>query len=96
MFFIAFQSTFAQQFVDEDFEIDEFELSETYGKPTPFEDYKVFFKSPYLQDRMHFTLRESQLTKEQLFELQKLKDIQFLYVPTYSDFYVSHKMKDKK
>mgnify|MGYP000182745023 CR=1 FL=1 len=81
---------------EEDFEIDEFELSETYGKPTPFEDYKVFFKSPYLQDRMHFTLRESQLTKEQLFELQKLKDIQFLYVPTYSDFYVSHKMKDKK
>jgi len=78
---------------EEDFGVDEFEFSETFGKPTPFEDYKTFFKSSYLQERMHFTLRESQLTKEQLYELQKLKDIQFLYVPTHSDFYVSHEMK---
>ena len=64
-------------------------------KAQAFEDYKALFQSKYIKNRMHFTLRESYLSQEQLFELHQLNpEIQFLYVPTSEDYYVSHRFKD--
>jgi len=57
----------------------------------PFDSYKKLFRSKIFQRRFHFKLRNSNLSKEQLFELQKLnKDVQFLYIKAKDGEYVSH------
>lgn len=82
---------------DDDLElgIDEVVLSPSYEKRTSFEDYKALFQSRFMRKSFHFTLRESYLTQEQLFELDKINpDIQFLHVPTHDDYYVGHRRQD--
>ncbi len=57
---------------------------------TPFEDFKELFVSKAFASVEHFTLRNSKLTKEQLFELQQTNDVQFLNIIAHGGKYVNH------
>jgi hypothetical protein len=71
--------------------LNDYETPEGEGVPTPFEDYLAVFESKYVKDSFHFKLREGALTQAQLFILQNAnRNIQFLHIPTQSDYYVSH------
>lgn len=71
-------------------------ISETYGKSTDFKDYKKLLSTETLPSGWHLKLRESTLTKAQLFKLQNLnRQIQLLHIPTGKDRYVSHWMQDE-
>ncbi|PHS31846.1 MAG: hypothetical protein COA95_04995 [Methylophaga sp.] len=75
----------------------ELNLSETFGKPTSFEDYQSLFTAKHLNENWHFKLREKNLTQKQLFSLQEINlKTQFLHIPTEQDYYVSHKIQDEK
>ncbi len=63
---------------------------------TSFDNYKSLFQSRAFSGIGKFTLRHSQLTKEQLFELQKMKDVQFLYISACTIQYVKHLMEKEK
>lgn len=66
---------------------------------TSFESFKKLFKSSVVkksESRFHFTLRNSNLTTDQLFELQSIKDIQFLYVQCKPGQYVNHLKENYK
>jgi hypothetical protein len=77
----------------DDFE-DELEESPTHTKRTSFEDYQALATSTYVRESWHFTLREHYLTQEELIKLNKANpNMQFLYVHTPNDFYLSHKFK---
>lgn len=78
----------------DDFE-DEFEESATHTKRTSFEDYQALVTSTYVRESWHFTLREHYLAQEELIKLHKANpNMQFLYVPTPVEYYLSHKFKD--
>ncbi|MDR2636119.1 MAG: hypothetical protein LBC08_04745 [Campylobacteraceae bacterium] len=49
---------------------------------TKYEDYKLLFESDFFANRRHFvfTLRDGNLTPEQLLELRGIRKIQFLHV----------------
>ncbi|MDR2037773.1 MAG: hypothetical protein LBQ60_07610 [Bacteroidales bacterium] len=60
---------------------------------TSFESYKNLFRSDAFRhspNSFHFKLRYARLTKEQLFELQEINPIQFLYIDVQPGHYVSH------
>ena len=57
---------------------------------TSFESYKKLFQSPVFDNGFHFILRNSKLTKEQLFELQKTRNIEFMHINANAGSYVSH------
>jgi hypothetical protein len=57
---------------------------------TSFESYKRLFQSAVFDNDFHFILRNSKLTKEQLFELQKTRPIQFMHINANAGCYVSH------
>ncbi|TDX87299.1 hypothetical protein [Epilithonimonas xixisoli] len=61
---------------------------------TNFEDFKKLFLSKAFSFIKHFKLRNSILTEEQLFELQKLNDVQFLNIRSHGGRYVSHLMNE--
>ncbi|MDP5230140.1 MAG: hypothetical protein NWQ38_07090 [Cellulophaga sp.] len=83
---------FEEPFYEDDFEA-EYEISASANKNTPFADYLAFVKS-LNKGHFSFHLRENQLSKEQLFKLQKAnKNMQFLHIPTQMGSYVSHKME---
>lgn len=72
------------------------DLPATFGKPTPFQDYQALMGHKRLPSRWHWKLRESSLTKSQLFELQNTnRDVQFLHIPTKRERYISHWMKEE-
>ncbi len=76
-------------------DIETFEESPTQDKRTPFEDYKALVQSKYITESWHFKLRECYLSQEQLKELNALSShIQFLHIPTPSDYYLSHKFSE--
>lgn len=56
---------------------------------TPFESFKKLFQSPVFDNGFHFILRNSKLTKEQLFELQKIRNIEFMHINANAG-YISH------
>lgn len=56
---------------------------------TPFESFKKLFQSPVFDNGFHFILRNSKLTKEQLFELQKTRNIEFMHINANAG-YISH------
>jgi len=56
---------------------------------TSFDSFKKLFQSEvFSYDHFHFTLRENRLTEEQLFELQKIRKIQLLYIKTEASKYI--------
>jgi len=62
----------------------------------PFESYKKLFESKAFSTskHFHFTLRNANLSKEQLYELQKANNsVQFLYIEKFKSRYVSNMMK---
>ena len=64
-----------------------------------FETYKKLFESNAFSTskHFHFTLRNSTLTKEQLYELQKINsNVQFLYIEKAKSRYVSNMMRAGK
>ena len=61
-----------------------------------FESFKKLFTSQAFSTVKHFKLRNSILTEEQLFELQKLSNVQFLYINAKGGRYVSHLMNKQK
>ncbi|MCU0352028.1 MAG: hypothetical protein MUF43_14560 [Flavobacterium sp.] len=63
---------------------------------TSFESYEKLFKSDAFSSLKHVTLRNTNLNDQQLFELQKLNQVQFLYVKANGGKYVSHGMSDQK
>lgn len=65
--------------------------SATTENVVPFEDFKALFTSKAFSTVKHFVLRNSILTEEQLFELQRInKEVQFLYVDAKGGQYVSN------
>lgn len=64
---------------------------------TPLETYKKLFKSnTFSNSHFHFTLRNSRLTLEQLFEIQKENlAVQFLYINSQAGKYVNHLIQEK-
>lgn len=80
--------------------LDYTEVIDVYDIPvedyTSFENYKKLFQSKGFSTIKHFKLRGSILETEQLFELQKLNNVQFLNIVAKGGRYVSHLMKDKK
>ncbi len=60
---------------------------------TPFESFKKLFVSKAFSSVGHFTLRNSILTQEQLFELQRLNKVQFLNIAAHGGRYISHLMQ---
>jgi len=63
---------------------------------TSFEQFRKLFKSKAFSTVSHFKLRNSILTMEQLFELQKLSKVQFLNIAAKGGRYVSHLMMESK
>jgi len=62
-----------------------------YGEITPFSDYLQLFSSKYIGNGLQFKLREYQLSKVELLELQKCNEkIQFLHIPLEEDNYINH------
>ena len=97
----------AQNFIENFAESDNFyqltaldftDLIDTYDIPeqdfVSFESFEKLFKSKAFSTVKHFKLRNSILSKKQLFELQKLSDVQFLHIKTKGGRYVSHMMKE--
>ncbi len=80
--------------------LDYTEMIDVYDIPaeeyTSFESYKKLFQSKGFSTVKHFKLRGSILKTEQLFELQKLNNVQFLNIVAHGGRYVSHLMNDKK
>ena len=74
--------------------IDSYDMPEENS--VSFESFEKLFKSKAFSTVKHFKLRNSILSKEQLFELQKLNDVQFLYIKAKGGRYVSHLMEEKK
>lgn len=62
---------------------------------TSFENFKKLFRSKAFSNVGLFKLRGSILTEDQLFELQKLNNVQFLNIVAKGGRYVSHLMQDK-
>lgn len=62
---------------------------------TKFESFKKLFQSKAFSTVGHFKLRNSILTEEQLFDLQKLNKVQFLNIMTKGGRYVSHLMQEQ-
>ncbi|GAA3755698.1 hypothetical protein [Flavobacterium ginsengiterrae] len=62
---------------------------------TSFESYIKLFKSKAFSTIQHFKLRNAMLSKEQLFHLQNIKDIQFLNIKVHGGRYISHLMREK-
>lgn len=60
---------------------------------TPFEHFKTLFQSEVFSSVKHFTLRNFNLTREELIELQKLNSVQFLTIDAHGGKYVGHLMK---
>lgn len=82
---------------EDDYSYDDYQPSESFQKRTLLDDYITLFESKYIPDGFHFKLRESYLTKDELYTLQNAnKKVQFLHIPTHSDYYVSHRMQDAK
>lgn len=67
---------------------------------TSVETFKELFESKIFSNEevsFHFKLRNSILTKEQLFEIQKINSrVQFLYINSQSGKYVNHMIKNDK
>lgn len=61
---------------------------------TDFEHFKKLFTSKAFSSVEHFKLRHFHLTKEQLFELQRLNSVQFLIIDAHGGKYVSHLMEE--
>ena len=61
-----------------------------------FESFEKLFKSKAFSTVKHFKLKNSILSEKQLFELQKLSEVQFLYVKAKGGRYVSNMMKGKE
>jgi len=61
-----------------------------------FESFEKLFKSKAFSTVKHFKLKNSILSEDQLFRLQKLNDVQFLYIKAKGGRYVSHLMKEKQ
>lgn len=66
---------------------------------TSVETFKALFTSKIFTNEkrsFHFKLRNSRLTKEQLFEIQRVNPkVQFLYINTHAGQYVNHMMKNE-
>lgn len=62
---------------------------------TTFESFKKLFQSKPFSTVIHFKLRNSNLTREQLCELQKLNNVQFLNIFAKGGRYVSTLMKEQ-
>jgi len=64
---------------------------------TSVETFKKLFQSKIFSNEkfsFHFKLRNSILTKEQLFEIQKVNTkVQFLYINSQAGKYINHMMK---
>ncbi len=79
--------------------LDYSEVIDIFDKPsedyTKFESFKKLFQSKAFSSVGHFKLRNSILTEEQLFELQKLNKVQFLNIKTKGGQYVSHLMQER-
>lgn len=75
--------------------VDYSEVFDTSGidEYTDFEHFKALFQSKAFSSVKHFTLRNFNLTKEELFELQKLNSVQFLTIDAHGGKYVSYLMK---
>lgn len=77
--------------------LDYSDMMDLYDLPedefTPFHSYAALFVSTALLPVKHLKLRNTKLSQEQLFELQKLNDIQFLYIDVHGGRYVSHMMR---
>lgn len=62
---------------------------------TSFESYLKLFKSKSFSSIQHFKLRNAMLSQEQLFDLQNIKNVQFLNIRASGGRYVSHLMNEK-
>jgi hypothetical protein len=63
---------------------------------TSFESFVELFNSKAFLSVAHFKLRNTILDIEQLYELQRLNKVQFLYIKANGGRYVSHLMAEKK
>lgn len=76
--------------------LDYTEVIDVFDKPieeyTTYESFKKLFKSKAFSNVRHFKLRGSILSQEQLFELQKINNVQFLNIVAKGGRYVSHLM----
>lgn len=70
--------------------------NDTIEQYTTFDSFKKMFASEAFSSVKHFKLRNSILTEEQLFELQKMNNVQFLNIKARAGQYVEHLMKYKK
>jgi len=79
--------------------LDYTEVIDVFDKPeeeyTAFESFKKLFQSKAFSTVRHFKLRGSILTKDQLFELQKSNDVQFLNIIAKGGRYVSHLIQEE-
>ena len=77
--------------------LDYTEVIDVFDKPdeeyTTFESFKKLFESKAFSSIKHFKLRGSILKNDELFELQKLNDVQFLNIVAKGGRYVSHIME---
>ncbi len=79
--------------------LDYTDLIDVYDIPkedyTSFGSFVKLFNSKAFSTVKHFKLRGSILTKDQLFELQKLNDVQFLNIIAKGGRYVSHLIQEE-
>ena len=93
---------FIENFAESDnfYQLTTLDFADLIGvQDTPFVSFETFeklFKSKAFSTVKHFKLRNSILSEKQLFELQKLSNVQFLYIKAKGGQYVSHMMKAEK